>query len=231
MGEEGVVEEHYTSRLARAIGASWCPCVPGTSTFLVGIPGPGRGVFRLCHGSQMWRWQEALVWAEAGTLCLVEWLLVKLCTQKTGIVPWSFVSTHWLQQAPHFYQHVHVNSECFHVDSKGGWTSVSENEGEPCGSGIAPGWQWLEAGRSLQESLLCVCPAVTLPSPAIRGHYWGEYAGLDDLCSDPLQMFIWWKSTAQETEIVLTPGQMWKLILNWCWLNDYLVLPEETWKN
>lgn len=50
---------------------------------------------------------------------------------------------------------------------------------EPCGSGIASGWQWLEADRSLRGSLLCACPA---PLPAIHGSYWGQDAGLDELC-------------------------------------------------
>lgn len=58
----------------------------------------------------------------------MELMMVELCTQKTGIVPQSFVSTHWLQQAPHFYQHVHGNSQCFETVSKGGWTSVLEDK-------------------------------------------------------------------------------------------------------
>lgn len=78
----------------------WCLCVPGTSIFLVDLPGPERGGFAICLGSQMWRWQETVVWAKTRTPSFVEGVLVKPCTQKTGTVLLRFVKTHWLQQAP-----------------------------------------------------------------------------------------------------------------------------------
>lgn len=54
---------------------------------------------------------------------------------------------------------------------------------EPRGSGIASGWQWLLVGRCLQE--VFVCPAVTLPSPAIHSQCLraGRWARQALLCS------------------------------------------------
>lgn len=47
----------------------WCLCVPGTSIFLVDLPGPERGGFAICRGSQMWRWQETVELKQG--LCLL----------------------------------------------------------------------------------------------------------------------------------------------------------------
>lgn len=99
---------------------------------------------------------EGLVWAAAGTPALMQLMLVRLCTQKTGTVPQSFVSTHRLQQAPCFYQHVHGNSECLHTVSKGGWTSVLEDK---------EGAMWLRN-----------CPRLTVAS------WWQKSSGKCSLC-------------------------------------------------
>lgn len=156
-------------------------------------------------------------------------MLVKLSTPK--IVPWSFVSTPWPQQAPHFHQHVHGNSECFHTFSKGGWTSVLEDK---------EGTMWLRN-----------CPRLTVASS------WQMSLGKSSLClpccnssftshSQPLlragcqarQTLLWpivhlFMMEINHSRCRDCPDSRLGVEINsyWCWLKNYLFLPEGTWKN
>lgn len=104
-------------------------------------------------------------------------MLVKLSTLK--IVPWSIVSTHWLQQAPHFYQHVHGNREGFHTVWKGGWMGVLEDkEGTTWLRNcprltVAISWQ-MSSGKSSLCLPCCNSSFTSHSQPSLRAGCWAR---------------------------------------------------------